>query len=360
MKLLLKVLISLTSLLFFLIQIEFALRLFKIPRKELVWSKYMISEYQPDSLLIYRVRPNLNIPWLTTDSNGFKTDSHIRNDVKKVILVIGDSFVWGNTDFAYTYPQLLENLLSEKGLDFRVINAGVSGYGIDQEYILFNQEFDEIKPTIVIWNINLNDFLAEYQHSLFVEYKDHFFQIPAILSGKYWAGVFSQLLPQFIYNKSLLTNFILSKVQNISLFQFKSEEEIENWSIRKAKFLLTKADRKSKENGIKLYLFIVPNQSIIENHSDKEKNVRLLYKITHNLKNLHPVDMNKRIQLSIENSYNSSNLLGAQSPNQSYFLDEHSWNPIGNWHPNELGNRKMAESAAETIVLDTIVSEFSF
>lgn len=48
----------------------------------------------------------------------------------------------------------------------------------------------------------------------------------------------------------------------------------------------------------------------------------------------------------------SKNILGTSITEQSYFLDESDRFPIGAWHPNEAGNKKIAELISDVILKD--------
>jgi GDSL-like Lipase/Acylhydrolase family len=70
------------------------------------------------------------------------------------ILVIGDSFVWGyGVEQAETFPKVLEARLP--GVD--VINAGVAGYGTDQELLWLRSEGVRYRPDLVILEMCGND-----------------------------------------------------------------------------------------------------------------------------------------------------------------------------------------------------------
>jgi len=70
------------------------------------------------------------------------------------ILVLGDSFAQAlQVDVEDSFPELLEAQLNERSdssLRFEVINAGVTGYGTDQELLFFQQEGHKYEPDLVI------------------------------------------------------------------------------------------------------------------------------------------------------------------------------------------------------------------
>jgi hypothetical protein len=74
-------------------------------------------------------------------------DIEFVGDDKPTILFLGDSFVWGldaETDERFT------DLLRTRISTHHVVNAGVSGYGTDQEYLLLQRLWPKIRPVVVV------------------------------------------------------------------------------------------------------------------------------------------------------------------------------------------------------------------
>jgi hypothetical protein len=66
---------------------------------------------------------------------------------KPTMLVLGDSNVWGyNVEDGERFSNLLRNELP----NYVTVNAGVSGYGTDQEYLLLQRLWPSIKPRVVV------------------------------------------------------------------------------------------------------------------------------------------------------------------------------------------------------------------
>lgn len=86
-----------------------------------------------------------------SDSNGYRySPSGFRNDTS--IIFIGDSFVQGcevNSEDVFTS-------LIQKEIEKKVINAGVLGYGTDQEYLLLERIIDENTEKVYVF-FYLND-----------------------------------------------------------------------------------------------------------------------------------------------------------------------------------------------------------
>lgn len=74
-------------------------------------------------------------------------DDEFSLDAKPTILFLGDSFVWGLD--AETGERFSE-LLKPRFPDYKILAAGVSGYGTDQEYLLLQKLWPKVKPAAVV------------------------------------------------------------------------------------------------------------------------------------------------------------------------------------------------------------------
>ena len=82
----------------------------------------------------------------THNSLGFR-DIEFAPDGRPVILFIGDSFVWGvDAEANERFTDLLRGRLTQ----FQIVNAGVSGYGTDQEYLWLKRIWPTIRPAAVV------------------------------------------------------------------------------------------------------------------------------------------------------------------------------------------------------------------
>ncbi len=102
----------------------------------------------------------------SSNKHGFRSNKDI-DKKRETILIIGDSFVQAcevNNNEVFT--SILDSILKEQ-----IINAGVRGYGIDQEYLLLKQLFKEninIKYVIIMFYINdLRDIISDNRNSEF-------------------------------------------------------------------------------------------------------------------------------------------------------------------------------------------------
>jgi len=74
-------------------------------------------------------------------------DAEFARNGKPTIAFIGDSLTWGyNVEARERFSDLLRGQLP----NYNVVNAGVSGYGTDQEYLLLRRLWKDITPSIVV------------------------------------------------------------------------------------------------------------------------------------------------------------------------------------------------------------------
>jgi len=74
-------------------------------------------------------------------------DIELEPDGRPVIMFIGDSFVWGVDAEA---DERFTNLLRARLPNHTIVNAGVSGFGTDQEFLLTKRIWDKIKPDVLV------------------------------------------------------------------------------------------------------------------------------------------------------------------------------------------------------------------
>lgn len=131
------------------------------------------SMYEADSTLIYRPVPGGRKNFVHNPVNGGATirvainsegyrGPLLRTDGKaKRIAVYGDSFIAGEfADDSLTFVRMLERTLSATA-PTEVVNAGVTGYGPDQEYLRMQRELPTLKPDVVVMAIFADNDLGD-------------------------------------------------------------------------------------------------------------------------------------------------------------------------------------------------------
>lgn len=96
---------------------------------------------------------------------------------KPVIMFLGDSFVWGlDAEAGERFTELLKPKLA----DYRILAAGVSGYGTDQEYLLLRRLWPQVKPAVVVLVFcSANDRLDNSSNIRYEGYQKPYFVIGA-------------------------------------------------------------------------------------------------------------------------------------------------------------------------------------
>jgi hypothetical protein len=74
-------------------------------------------------------------------------DDEFTLDATPTIMFLGDSFVWGLDAEA---NERFSELLKQRIKGFKILAAGVSGYGTDQEYLLLQKLWPKVKPAVVV------------------------------------------------------------------------------------------------------------------------------------------------------------------------------------------------------------------
>jgi GDSL-like Lipase/Acylhydrolase family len=109
------------------------------------------------------------------NSLGLRDIEH--DDARKpTIMFVGDSFAWG---YDVEAKERFTDLLRERLPQFRIVNAGVSGYGTDQEYLLLQRLWDRFSPDVVVLMFSHNDRFDNSTNSRYDgTYKPYFALLP--------------------------------------------------------------------------------------------------------------------------------------------------------------------------------------
>jgi hypothetical protein len=116
-----------------------------------------VNEHSPgydyDAELGWAPVPNLSSEMTTFRTTHFKhnslglRDEEFTLDARPTIMFLGDSFVWGLDSEA---DERFTELLKPKLPAYKILAAGVAGYGTDQEYLLLKRLWPKVKPAVVV------------------------------------------------------------------------------------------------------------------------------------------------------------------------------------------------------------------
>jgi lysophospholipase L1-like esterase len=116
--------------------------------------------YRYDAELGWSPTPNSVSPFVGSRAITVRHNSLGLRDIepeptsKQTILILGDSFVWG---YDVEAEERFTDLLRRDLPGYRIVNAGVSGYGTDQEYLLLQRLWQKIEPNIVVLMFTLDN-----------------------------------------------------------------------------------------------------------------------------------------------------------------------------------------------------------
>lgn len=98
-------------------------------------------------------------------------------DGKPTIVFLGDSFVWGLDSEA---DERFSDVLKSRMPDYKILAAGVSGFGTDQEYLLLQRIWPKVKPAVVVLIFCAQNDRDDNSRSLyyFNYYKPYFATLP--------------------------------------------------------------------------------------------------------------------------------------------------------------------------------------
>ena len=173
-KLLILLSVTLSSMMVALLLLELFFRLFvpvrpvenmgwfwKVPDPITGWSGLPGAEGRSfNDVYEYDVAVKINQRGLRSPDIGYeKSDGVYR------IMILGDSFTEAiQVELEETFGQQLARLLQDQGCRVEVINAGVGGWGNDQELLWLREEGYKYHPDLIILQVfPRNDFMNNYQ-----------------------------------------------------------------------------------------------------------------------------------------------------------------------------------------------------
>jgi len=218
--------------------------------------------HQPDEKLGYRLVPNYEMEYKKSEFNtlikinsqglrDYKHQKHKKSSSYR-ILVMGDSFTFGlGVNSEETYTKVLETLLNQN-LDgktqkqYEVINAGIDGYGTEQEYFYLEELGNQYRPDLVIVGLYANDIADVMQTIPFIYYKNR------IKTSFYFLSFLKGL---YTILKVALRNDIQSTILQIYQDQYTPQFEK---ALQKTKKILLKTRDFTHSIGAEMVIVIIP------------------------------------------------------------------------------------------------------
>ena len=331
--------------------------------------------YQLDNDKIYALKPNRNSVYEEnqTDAQGFRFQPHISHlaGLTTQIITVGDSFTYGHgVPLGYAYPAVLETMLNTSSTSAVVHNAGVSGFGPDQEFVYIKQLLRRQKINVLVWNFNMNDLVDADEACLITKIGNTYIQEPGWLNSIYIHAIADKILPPALLN-SHIGNLLLY-APNILLHKTRvtlgctgrfSPDQI----ISKIVYLIKTVHTLTKSRGILFITTLVPYQyyfdSGLTNHNAALQNYQQLRDaLTHT--GSYFIDTNAQIakkydaplarirdEMTASNNPERKDVAGAHIDDLAHnlFLSDDTEFPYGWKHLNALGNRYFAEVVSAAI-----------
>ncbi len=146
--------------------------------------------YQYDPELGWLGQPNTTKPFVRNaqytashNSLGLRDAELAADDDRPRILFVGDSFVWG---FGVEVDDRFTNRIQADVADHRIVNAGIAGFGTDQEYLLMRRFWEKIRPSVVVLVVCTHNDHADNSTNVRYGgyYKPFFRTFPGVFDGE--------------------------------------------------------------------------------------------------------------------------------------------------------------------------------
>ena len=266
-----------------------------------VWKYFVL-----DPVRLYKIAPYMhaqNPIAHESDEGGFRLSPLHVGGFDRRIVALGDSFTFGHgVDHVSTYPYQLEQMLSKDGIHIRVDNAGVPGYGLDQEYLYLQEIILRRKrPDVVIWNLNINDIGDSNDACLFRKRAWGYTYLSARFNTMYFTRAYLSLVPDYI-KQSLLFTYLLENLPERFTFGCSAFLIPEGGRLlrfeQKTIHFFSKAKELSLRNHVNLLLTIVLDQASLGQDEGMRKDakiIRLIFQRAAHRANVRLIDLNEAL-----------------------------------------------------------------
>jgi len=246
---------------------EIHLRIFYVRNFHPDWE---ISGFHlPDPELIYFPRPSVfEDGRRITNSLGLRNEEILPKSQEVFrIITLGDSFTWGyEVESEDAYPKVLEELLkTNRGINIEVINAGIQGFGTDQEYRLFIERLVELEPDLLLVALSQNDYTYDnITKALYTIKNDKLVPLDARKHWLYIQGTLFHKAPDWL-RRSYLFDYFLTSLRGrdpFGLIPKLSEKGLFDWASDKAIKEIVNLNSLGKERGFRLIVIVHPISSL--------------------------------------------------------------------------------------------------
>jgi lysophospholipase L1-like esterase len=326
--------------------------------------------HHPARIYTHKYNPNNYLSEASASKLQFRPDfipNSQRGKETFVILALGDSFTQGHSvRDEEAYPAVLEQTLKNSGHNVNVINAGVPGYGIDQEYLYAKEIMQVVKPNLIIFNLNENDIFDSNGNCLFRKEKSgKFTQVPGYTSDIFLQSAILRRVPKQLHQAKVV-NFVITSLfgrRENFLCSMKENEELEQVMLEKMYSLISKL-KQDAGNGTEVMVTLVPLQIYFSSApNDNTGALHRLFVLRERFAALNVFDTNRAIameyapmQLVIQGERDIPTPLfrggEVKDISQLFFLEDarDPGPPYGLKHLNPEGNKVFAETVADEVL----------
>jgi len=239
------------------------------------FNPYYGATYIPNTTTIFKMKEGYDSV-VTTDSFGFRD---IKRNVTKPpgvfrIMVLGDSITASTgVPRELRFTEVLEKQLNEKDKIYEVLNRGIGGWSLSNQYLYLKYKAKEYLPDLIILQIFISNDIIEFERNKLLDFNTTFGIIekiplkkhPTTASWRYWINSKSSLYR--LFSTSILSNsFIKDFVIKMGLYPktsvgFMYEGYTDGFfqNLNKTKLLLENFFLLSKEMNSKLLVIICPD-----------------------------------------------------------------------------------------------------
>jgi len=179
------------------------------------------------------------------------------------VLVLGDSFTYGHgVSNNESYPARLADLFSRHGYDVEVVNAGVNGYGTDQQHAYYTEELFLLDPDVIVLGLNWNDLVDNIGRPLYTIADGKLLGMDATKNSLYFISNLHRQSPKWL-RSSHLFNYLLLGMRDKDLFRQLpdlDQQGLMKWSEEKIFLSLLDLKSLSEKRGSEFVVITMPQR----------------------------------------------------------------------------------------------------
>jgi peptidoglycan/LPS O-acetylase OafA/YrhL len=331
------------------------------PVEVLKWGEF--PALQMDSETVYSLIPNKTTHlkynnydyFVKTNSLGFSSEEinlSVKDENEKRILIIGDAFSMPEgLEYTNSYPYFLEQQLRQEYPNFKinVINAGVTGYGPNEEYAQLKKYIKLIKPDIVINQYFVNEF-DDINNLKEATLKGIGFFLDKSLKSRYFGNDQTPLqLDNFAQKELKITNKSECYFKTLLSFYKKNASFYNDTVVNKISKYFDKMKNLCSVNSAKYIIMYVPGQIEVS----KPKDISY-YPYFENLTDTtvfnfsRPQAITKDLCAEKSIDYLNTTIYLKDYPNQPVYFKE-------SWHWNKEGHKAIADYLSNYIIKNNLL-----